>query len=72
MILYFQLNTYPVFAIFSEPARSTRYSLPVLHERSSILFYVTVNINIECDLDDSAFINVALIALLEFPNFIML
>lgn len=28
----------PVFAIFSLPARSTRYNLPVLDEKSTVLF----------------------------------
>jgi len=57
--------------IFSEPARSTKYNLPVLQDKSSKLFYVTVRINIECDLEDSAFISVALIDLLELPSFII-
>ena len=61
----------PVFDIFSEPARSTKYSLPVLCERSSKLFCYTVKIKIECDLLDSAFIFVAAIDLTEFPCFII-
>ena len=59
----------PVLAIFSEPARSTRYSFPVLHEPSSLFAMMIVRTNKECDLELLSFIFVAATALLSLPNF---
>ena len=61
----------PVFEIFSEPARSTKYNLPVFCDKSSELFYWTVRMKIECERLDSAFIIVDAIDLLELPCFMM-
>ena len=60
----------PVFDIFSEPAKSTRNSLPVLHEPSSLFCIVIVSTNIAWERELTSFILVAVTALLEFPWFI--
>ena len=57
----------PVLPIFSEPAKSTKYSLPVLQDPSSRLFIEIVIQNKECDRELSAFIFVAVVARFLFP-----
>lgn len=47
----------PVFPIFSEPAKSTRFNFPYLVVPSRV-FYISVIINTECERDDTAFISV--------------
>ena len=42
----------PVLEIFSLPARSTKYNLPVLALRSATLSWLTVRIKIICDRED--------------------
>lgn len=48
----------PVFPTFSEPARSTRYKLPVFCAPVSVLRCCIVIKNIEWDREDSAFISI--------------
>lgn len=48
----------PVFPTFSEPARSTRYKLPVFCAPVSVLRCCMVIRNIEWDREDSAFISI--------------
>ena len=57
----------PVFVIFSLPARSIKYNLPLLILFSITSFYITdINVTI-CDLDDTSFILVRPIFLFETP-----
>lgn len=42
----------PVLLITSDPAKSTKYNLPVLQLKLSKSFIVTDIIKIECDLDE--------------------
>ena len=62
----------PVLLILSDPARSTRYILPVFWEKSVKFFYSTCKINTLCDLELSAFINVEAIDRFSLPTFMML
>ena len=66
-------NTYPyapVLEIFSEPAKSTKNSLPTLHDPSSLLSMVIVKMKRACDLELTSFILVDVTALFELPYFI--
>lgn len=54
----------PVFIIFSDPAKSTKKSFPILQEPSSLFVILIVKMNKECDLELSLFISVDEIALL--------
>ena len=59
----------PVLATFSLPAKSTKYNLPTLVDKS-ISFYLNSKINNICDLLDPSFILVTPTALL-FPPYII-
>ena len=61
----------PVLEFLSEPARSTRFSLPAFIYYSPLTFTpVSIYIvKIECDLDDSEFIFVDAVFLLLVPTF---
>ena len=47
----------PVFPTFSDPARSTRYRLPVFCVPVSVLRWAMVMTKIECEREDSAFMS---------------
>lgn len=56
-----------VFPTFSEPAKSTKNSLPVLVEKSELFLYVIVIMKIEWLREDYLFMSVTPIALLSLP-----
>jgi hypothetical protein len=56
-----------VFPTFSEPAKSTKKSFPVLVEKSELFLYVIVIIKMEWLRDDYLFMSVTPIALLSLP-----
>ena len=61
----------PVFAIRSEPARSTRYRVPVLQEPSMLLTIMIVMMKRQCEREDASFILVDAVALFLDPFFIV-
>lgn len=58
----------PVFRIFSDPARSTKYNFPLLQVESSLLVCLILMIKIVCEREDLAFILVELTARFSLPR----
>ena len=70
LIFYASVNDSPdtpVLLILSDPAKSTRYILPIFDEKSVVFFCSIYNTNTLWDLEDSLFISVAPIALFSLP-----
>ena len=62
LIIFASSRVYPVasvFAIFSDPAKSQQYSLPILDVSVSVFFCNIVTWNMECEREEVAFILVA-------------
>jgi hypothetical protein len=70
LMFFASSKVYPlalVFPTFSEPAKSTKNSLPVFVEKSELFLYVIVIINMEWLREDCLFMSVTPIALLSLP-----